>query len=150
MIFRLRPFPKRLKRSLLSFAVVGTLLALMIASDGTGGPWLPYGVALTAWLIPLAFAWQIKKQGYDPLSAFETSEIGLTAHFHDGHNRFLAWESMNELLNLSGFRHRSWVIHSDEPPLRWFGELENPALFFTLVSEKTGKEWKIQPSVPRA
>jgi hypothetical protein len=143
--FHLRPFPKRLARSLTSFAVAGTVMAALVYQDGSFGRLLPLVMLALCWLIPLLFVVQIRRQGFDPLSSFVATDAGLEAHHREGGARFVPWQGMRKLVQVEGFRHRAFAIETDEDPLRWFGELEDPDGFARLVAERTGLEWITEP-----
>jgi len=139
--FALRPFPRRLARSLISFAVAGTVMAALVFEDGGFGRTLPLVMLGLCWLIPAAFWLQIRRQGFDPLTRFVATEAGLEAHFREGYARFLPWHGMTRLVQVEGFRHRAWRIETEELPLRWYGELEDPDAFAALVAERSGQAW---------
>ncbi|MFN3432589.1 MAG: hypothetical protein ACK46X_21910, partial [Candidatus Sericytochromatia bacterium] len=67
LVFPLRPFPRKLLRSLLTFAAAGSLMAFVVWSDGMGRPWLPAVILVGCWSIPVLFAVQIRRGGFDPL-----------------------------------------------------------------------------------
>jgi hypothetical protein len=141
--FPLRAFPRRLARSLISFAGAGTFMAALVYQDGGFGRMLPLVMLVVCWLIPLAFWLQIRRQGFDPLSRFVATEAGLEAHYREGFARFVPWHGMRKLVQVEGFRHRAWRIETEEDPLRWFGELEDPEAFAQLVAERTGLAWDV-------
>jgi hypothetical protein len=144
--FPLRPFPRRLARSLISFAVAGTVMAALVYEDGSFGKLLPLVMLMLCWAIPLAFWLQIRRQGFDPLTRIVATDAGLEAHFREGYARFIPWHGMRKLVQVEGFRHRAWRIETDELPLRWFGELEDPDGFARLAAERTGLAWEVQPA----
>lgn len=146
--FKLRPFPRRLLRSLVGFAAAGTVMAAVVWSDGMGRPWLPLAIAVPCWLIPLAFAWQIHRQGFDPLCRLDADDRGLTAHYRDGQARFVAWGAITRLLQIEAFRYKAWAILGAERPIRWHGELEAPEAFQAMVSERTGLAWEYETKLP--
>ena len=67
----------------------------------------------------------------------------LEAHYREGFARFVPWHGMRKLVQVEGFRHRAWRIETEEDPLRWFGELEDPEAFAQLVAERTGLAWDV-------
>jgi hypothetical protein len=148
IVFPLRPFPRRLARSLLGFAAAGSFFAFVVWSDGTGGKGLPGAILLAAWGIPALFAWQVLRTGFDPLVRLVATEQGLEAYNRGGGCRFFAWKAMRQLVSIEGFRHRSWAIITEDSSLRWFGELEDPDGFARLVSERAGLEWESHTKLP--
>ena len=148
LTFALRPFPHRLVRTLLGFAGAGTVMALVVWSDGNGPRWLPLGMVIACWLIPALFAWQVKRQGFDPLVRLVATEKGLEAYDREGRCRFVAWDAVERLIEVEGFRHRSWAIVAGPETLRWFGELEEPEAFAGLAAERTGLSWEKQSQSP--
>lgn len=147
-IYPLRAFPRRLLRSLLTFAAAGTLMAFVVWSDGMGGPWLPAALLAACWAVPAIFAFQIWRGGFDPLQRFVTTEQGVEGHFRDGRSLFLPWADVTRLVAVQAFRNRAWAIVAPQGALRWFGELADPDAFTRLVSERTGKEWESHTSYP--
>jgi hypothetical protein len=147
-VFPLRPFPRRLMRSLVTFAGAGTLMAFVVWSDGMGGPWLPIAILAACWLIPALFAFQIWRGGFDPLLRFVATDQGVEAHFRDGTSRFLPWDAITRLVTVEAFRNRAWAIASTQGAVRWFGELQDPEAFERLVAERTGKEWESHARYP--
>lgn len=146
--FFLRPIPRRLMRSLLSFAGAGTLMAAAVSTDAGTHRLVPALMLAACWGIPLLFWWQIRRQGFDPLERLVATDLGLEAHFRAESVRFIPWHGMRRLLRIEGFRHQARAIITDELPLRWFGELEAPETFEQLVVERTGLEWELAASVP--
>ena len=146
--YKMRPFPRKLMRSLVTFAVAGTVMAAVVWSDGMGTPWLPLFILLACWLVPVYFAVQIRRHGFDPLLRFEASERGLEAHYREGPARFVPWTAMTQLVQVEAFRNRAWAIMAPGGALRWFGELEDPETFNALVAEKTGLNWDVQSRFP--
>ncbi|MDB5101548.1 MAG: hypothetical protein JWM80_5969 [Cyanobacteria bacterium RYN_339] len=142
--FPLRAFPRRLARSLASFAAAGTVMAGVVYQDGGFGHLLPLVMLGLCWLIPLAFWFQIRRNGFDPLARFVATEAGLEAHLREGGARFIPWAGIRKLVQVDGFRHRAWAIETDEAPLRWYGDLEDPDGFAALVAERTGLAWVVQ------
>lgn len=147
-VFPLRPFPRKLLRSLLTFAGAGTLMAFVVWSDGMGGRWLPIGILAACWGIPALFAFQIWRGGYDPLLRFVTTEQGMEAHYRGGDSRFIPWGSITRLVLVEGFRNKAWAILSEQGTVRWFGELEEPDAFERLVAERTGHAWESEARFP--
>ncbi|MFP5500961.1 MAG: hypothetical protein ACLGIN_00640 [Candidatus Sericytochromatia bacterium] len=146
--FPLRPFPRRLIRSLVGFAAAGTIMALVVWSDGMGGPWLPLAIALPCWLIPMAFAWQVHRQGFDPLCRLVVDDRGLTAHSRDGQARFVSWPAVTRLVQAEAFRYKAWAVIGAEQPIRWHGELEDPDGFQAFMAERTGLAWEHASRLP--
>ena len=147
-VFPLRTFPRRLLRSLVTFAAAGTLMAFVVWSDGMGGLWLPMVILAACWAIPLLFAYQIWRGGYDPLQRFVVTEQGIEAHYRDRESRFIAWDEVSRLVAVEAFRNRAWAIVAPLGGVRWFGELEDVDAFTRLVAEKTGKTWETHASYP--
>jgi hypothetical protein len=147
-VFSLRPFPRRLLRSLLTFAFAGTLMAFVVWSDGMGGPWLPAGILAACWAIPLLFAWQIRRGGFDPLLRIVTTEQGLEAHYRDGASLFLPWEAITRLVAVHAFRNQAWAIVAPQGAVRWFGEMEGREDFEQLVAARTGLAWEAHDKYP--
>lgn len=147
--YPLRAFPRRLVRSLLGFAAAGTFMAFAVWSEGTGGPWLGPGMALACWGIPAAFAWRIRRQGFDPLARIELTDDGVLAVARDGSRRLLTWAGIDRLVQVDGFRNRSWMIgHAHVPALRWYGEVEDEAGLEAALAARTGLEWEFRASAP--
>lgn len=146
--FPLRPFPHRLARSLLGFAGAGTVMAFVVWQDGMGRPWLPGLIALACWLIPVAFALQIRFQGFDPLSRLVADDRGLTAHYRDGEARFAAWGAITRLVQAEGFRYKAWAVVTEAHPIRWHGELADAEGFERLMRERTGLTWEWASKLP--
>jgi hypothetical protein len=142
LVFPLRPFPRKLLRSLLTFAAAGTLMAFVVWSDGMGRPWLPMAILLGCWSIPVVFAVQIRRGGFDPLLRFVATDQGVEAFFRDGGSHFLPWQSITRLVAVQAFRNRAWAIVAEQGAVRWFGELEQPEAFEALVAERSGKAWE--------
>lgn len=147
--YALRLYPRRLLRSLLAFAGAGTLMAGAVWSDGTGGPLLPAGMLAACWAIPLLFAWQIRRHGFDPLERLTLTDDGLLATYRDGQKRLLPWRGMTRLVAVDGYRNRSWaVLHADAPALRWFGELEDEQGFADRLAARSGLAWEYANQPP--
>lgn len=147
-VFRMRPFPRRLLRSLLMFAGAGTLMAYVVWSDGMGGAWLPLAILLSSWAIPASFAWQIRRNGFDPLERLTISDEGLEASYRDGQSRLVPWAAMQRLVQIEGFRYRAWAVVSLAGPLRWFGELEDADAFAAIVAERANLSWETTDKLP--
>lgn len=146
--FPLNRFPKKLMRSLIKFAAVGTLMAGAVWWDGDFGPWIPLALLVFSWATPAIFAYQIHSQGFDPLTRLDATEAGLMAHYQDGNVRMVPWRSIQRLLQIEGFRHRSWAVITDHEPLRWFGELKSPEAFAEEAAARTGLAWEVVPAMP--
>ena len=138
--FLLPPFPPRLRAALLKFAAAGTLLAAVVAADGARG--LPAILLAAAWGLPLAFAWQVRREGFDPLASLTLAEDGLLATFRDGTKRLLPWRGMSALVRVEGRRQRAWEVrHEDAPALRWFGEVDDLDAFEAALAARSGLPW---------
>ena len=147
--FPLRPFPHRLRRSLVTFAFAGTVMAAVTLADSTVPRAVPALLLLAGWGIPAAFAWQVRRHGFDPLEALTLTEDGLLATYHDGHRRLLPWAGMARLVVVLAPRQRSWLVtHEDAPPLRWFGELEDEDGFAARLAERSRLAWEVLPAEP--
>lgn len=146
--FSLRPFPRRLQRSLMGFALAGTFFAFLVWSDHTNAWQLALSILAAAWGIPALFAWQVHSTGFDPLTRLVATPSGLEAYFREGGCRFNAWNAMRRLVIVEGFRHQSWAILTQDGALRWFGELEDPDGFMRLVAERSGLEWERTDRLP--
>lgn len=148
--FPLHRFPRKLMRSLVTFAGAGTLMAFVVWSDGEWNVAIPVMLLVLSWLTPAIFAFQIKTRGFDPLERLQATEASLVAHYRDGHVRTIPWPSIKRLLHIEGFRHRSWAIVTDEEPLRWYGELAAPEDFAQEAAARTGLAWEMVSSMPDA
>ena len=146
--FPLRPFPRRVMRSLAMFALAGAVFAAVVWQDGMGRPWLPLVLLAASSLVPLLFALQIRATGFDPLERLVVTDEGLEAHFRDGTRRTVPWPAMRRLVQVEGFRYRAWAVTSLNGPLRWFGELEDPDGFAALVAERSRLSWEHLASMP--
>ena len=146
--FPLKRFPARLARSLCSFAAAGTAMAAVVWHDGSAGHWVPLFLLVGSLGVPLAFYWQIWRAGFDPLQRLVATPAGLEAHSRVEGVRFIPWQAMQRLVQIEGFRYRAWAIFADEPPLRWFGELDDPQRFADLVAERTGLQWEFRATPP--
>jgi hypothetical protein len=147
-VFVLRAVPRRLMRSLVSFAGAGTLMAALVYRDGSFGHLLPLVMLVACWFIPFAFWAQIRKQGYDPLERMLATEAGLEAHYKAEGVRFVPWSGMRRLIQIAGYRYRAWTIITDDTPLHWFGELAEPDAFAILVADRTGLAWELESQLP--
>lgn len=147
--YPLRPFPRRLARSLLTFAGAGTLMAAAVWSDGTGGPWLPALIAAACLALPAIFAWQIRRHGFDPLESLAITDDGLLATYRDGNKRLLVWAGITRLVEVEAFRNRGWVVcHAHVPALHWFGELVDLEGFAERLAARTGLAWERRATPP--
>lgn len=146
--FTLRRFPHRLMRSLGGFALAGTVMAAVVWSDGMGRPWIPVAIALGAWAVPLAFAWQVYRRGFDPLRALELGEGGIKADYEDGTQRFVPWSAITRLVAVEAFRYRAWAVVSAEGPIRWFGEPEDAEGLRRELAERSGLAWEHESRLP--
>lgn len=147
-VYPMRTFPRRLLRSLVTFAAAGSLMAFVVWSDGMGRPWLPAIILVSCWAIPALFAFQIWRSGFDPLVRFVTTEQGVEAHYRDGRSLFLPWGDVSRLIAVEAFRNKAWAIVAPQGAMRWFGELAEAQAFSHLLTEKTGKAWETHASYP--
>lgn len=149
--FALRLYPRRLLRSLITFAAAGTLMAAAVWSDGTGGLALPTLILAACWAIPAMFAWQIRRNGFDPLERLTFTDDGLLATYRDGNKRLLTWAGISRLVAVEAYRYRAWVVcHAHVPAVRWFGELEDEHAFTARLAERTGLSWERESKPPEA
>lgn len=148
--YRLHRFPRKLIRSLVGFAAAGTIMALVVWSDGEWGVWAPGFIFVMSWLVPIIFTLQVLKRGFDPLERLVATDDRLTAHFRDGETRQVLWTSVTQLLQVEGFRYKAWAVVAETGTIRWFGELEQPDAFLKEATERTGLQWEFASELPAA
>lgn len=142
-LFPLRPFPRKLMRSMAFFAGAGTLMAWTVYSDGVGGWPLPLAILLGSWVLPAVFAAQIARNGFDPVEQLIEGPDGLEALYRDGTRRAIGWTEVAGLYRVEAFRYRAWVVMGHNGvTIRWFGEVEDLEVLMAQIAERSGKAWE--------